>query len=66
MTTDTTHAGVTDAPTYRVYGYDANAHWRELVRSGRAIKLSAGSDEHGEYALVRLLRAGDMFTGERR
>lgn len=56
MTTDTTHASVTDAPTYRVYGYDANAHWRELVRSGRAVRIDSGADEHGEYVRVALVK----------
>jgi hypothetical protein len=67
MTTDTTHAGVTDAPTYRVYGYDTNAHWRNLVRDGRAVRLDSGADERGEYVKVKLVKAEAITVfGERR
>lgn len=64
MTAD--NASVNDA-TYRVYGYDTNAHWRNLVRDGRAVRLDSGADERGEYVRVQLVRAEAVTVfGERR
>ena len=63
MTTDTTHASVTDAPTFRVYGFTDNAHWRDR----RAVRLDSGADERGEYAKVKLVKAEAITVfGERR
>lgn len=54
--------------TYKVYGYDTNAHWRNLVRDGRAVRLDSGADERGEYVKVKLVKAESVtvFAGERR
>lgn len=53
--------------TYKVYGYDTNAHWRNLVRDGRAVRLDSGADERGEYVRVQLVRAEAVTVfGERR
>ena len=55
------------AATYRVYGYDSNAHRRNLVRDGRAVRLDSGADERGEYVRVQLVRAESVTVfGERR
>lgn len=61
------NASVTDA-TYRVYGFADNAHWRNLVRDGRAVRLDSGADERGEYVRVALVKAEavTVFAGGRR
>ena len=54
--------------TYKVYGYDTNAHWRNLVRDGRAVRLDSGADERGECVRVALAQpeAVTVFAGGRR
>lgn len=60
------NASVTDA-TYRVYNFTDNAHWRNLVRDGRAVRLDSGADERGEYVRVALVKAEAVTVfGERR
>lgn len=51
--------------TYKVYGYDTNAHWRALVNSGRAVRIDSGADERGSYVLVTLVPLA-TFAGGRR
>lgn len=64
MTDD--NASVNDA-TYRVYNFADNAHWRNLVRDGRAVRLDSGADERGEYVRVALVKAESVTVfGERR